>query len=608
MKVFLYARKSTDDEERQMLSIDAQMNELREYARKESLTIAREFVESMTAKEPGRPIFNDMLRLVERGEADALLAWHPDRLARNSVDGGRIIYLVDTGKLTALKFPTFWFENTPQGKFVLNMAFGQSKYYSDALSENVRRGMREKIRRGVYPHKPPLGYLNEPRLRTIEVHQQKAPLLRRLFEAYATGRFNFDQMAELAAKWGLLSHQERPLARSMIPKILSDRFYIGVFDWAGEKYEGTHERLIPQELFDLVQKVLADRGRGRYQTKKQRQPLAFLGLVRCAECGASVTAERQKGHHYYRCTKKLGPCDLRGYVREEALADFMRDEIRRVSISDEWADLMLAQLQVWRRDETDRATAEAQRYKDQLAELDTRVNRLLDVFLDGSITREDYAGRKAEFLNEKAKRRGKLTEIEAKGNCWLEPLENFVKAANQAEKTAFSDDLAAIRDFFQKIGSNLYLYKPEADEITDEEKTRTLSELAGNLNDQDARRGGLAARADHTTPEAASPILSPSSLSKSLPDRAKVSPSGFFVVPSSESETAAANAAARVSRVAGRSSPCRVTSRGNASPRLRVEFPGPWGIWAEMPRNKKWSGRRDLNPRLQGPKPCALPV
>ena len=125
MKVFLYARKSTDDEERQMLSIDAQLNELREYARKESLTIAREFVESMTAKEPGRPVFNDMLRLVERGEADTLLAWHPDRLARNSIDGGRIIYLVDTGKLTALKFPTFWFENTPQGKFVLNMAFGQ---------------------------------------------------------------------------------------------------------------------------------------------------------------------------------------------------------------------------------------------------------------------------------------------------------------------------------------------------------------------------------------------------------------------------------------------------------------------------------------------------
>ena len=94
---------------------------------------------------------------------NGFMAWNPDRLARNSVDGGRIIYLLDIGKLKALKCPTFWFEDTPQGK-LLNMAFGQSKYYVDALSENVRRGMRQKLRRGEFPGKPPVGYLNHPRL------------------------------------------------------------------------------------------------------------------------------------------------------------------------------------------------------------------------------------------------------------------------------------------------------------------------------------------------------------------------------------------------------------------------------------------------------------
>ena len=126
MNVFLYARKSTDEDDRQMLSIEAQLTELREFAKKEGLNIVREFVESMTAKTPGRPVFNEMMADLERGKADGILAWHPDRLARNSVDGGRIIYAVDTGKLQALKFPTFWFENTPQGKFMLNIAFGQS--------------------------------------------------------------------------------------------------------------------------------------------------------------------------------------------------------------------------------------------------------------------------------------------------------------------------------------------------------------------------------------------------------------------------------------------------------------------------------------------------
>src|SRR3989338_8115649 len=134
-KCFLYARKSTDEADRQVLSIEAQLFELRQYAKRESLVIVREFVESKTAKMPGREVFNAMLAGIEEGgEAAGILAWHPDRLARNSIDGGRIIYMVDTGKILTLKFPTFWFDPTPQGKFMLSIAFGQSKYFVDNLS------------------------------------------------------------------------------------------------------------------------------------------------------------------------------------------------------------------------------------------------------------------------------------------------------------------------------------------------------------------------------------------------------------------------------------------------------------------------------------------
>ncbi|MCK4806543.1 MAG: recombinase family protein, partial [Candidatus Aegiribacteria sp.] len=145
MRYYLYARKSSDREERQMLSINAQLSELREFALKERLTIEQEFIETQTAKDPGRPVFNAMMTSIESGEVTGIVAWHPDRLARNSIDGGRIIYALDTGKLKSLKFPTFWFEDTPQGKFMLQIAFGQSKYYVDNLSENVRRGLREKV-------------------------------------------------------------------------------------------------------------------------------------------------------------------------------------------------------------------------------------------------------------------------------------------------------------------------------------------------------------------------------------------------------------------------------------------------------------------------------
>jgi len=123
---FLYARKSTDVEDKQVLSIEAQLHELREYALRENILISAEVVEKQSAKYPSRPLFNKMLDEIEKVGGN-ILSWNPDRLARNSVDGGRIIYLLDTGKLASLKFPTFWCDNTSQGKFMLNMAFGQSK-------------------------------------------------------------------------------------------------------------------------------------------------------------------------------------------------------------------------------------------------------------------------------------------------------------------------------------------------------------------------------------------------------------------------------------------------------------------------------------------------
>jgi len=129
-KYFIYTRKSTDTEDRQVRSLADQLSELRELARKEQLEVVDTFIEKQTAKVPGRPVFAEMIECIEKGEASGILAWHPDRLARNSVDGGRVIYLVDTGKITDLKFPTFWFDSTPQGKFMLSIAFHRANTIS----------------------------------------------------------------------------------------------------------------------------------------------------------------------------------------------------------------------------------------------------------------------------------------------------------------------------------------------------------------------------------------------------------------------------------------------------------------------------------------------
>ena len=188
-KFFIFARKSTDSEDRQIRSIADQLAELRELAKKENIDVVDTLVEKQTAKKPGRPVFAEMLKRIEAGEATGILAWHPDRLARNSVDGGQIIYLVDTGIIKELKFPTFWFDPTPQGKFMLSIAFGQSKYYIDNLSENIKRGHRQKLKNGLWPQMAPLGYLNNKETKQIYVDKEKSPLIKKAFEAYATGKY-----------------------------------------------------------------------------------------------------------------------------------------------------------------------------------------------------------------------------------------------------------------------------------------------------------------------------------------------------------------------------------------------------------------------------------
>jgi len=311
MRYLVYCRKSSEDEDRQVQSIDSQERELtRLFSEEGGIEIVDTLKEAQSAMTLGRPVFNDALARIERGEAEGLIAWAPDRLARNSVDGGRVVYLLDTGKLKDLKFATFTFENTPSGKFMLSILFGQSKYYSDALSENVRRGIKTKLENGWLPNMAKIGYLNDPISRTIVPDPERFPLIRQIWEMMLSGTRSVEEIRQIMVDRGLRTLPRkreggRPLPGSAIYRILTNPFYAGMIPWKGRVYPGRHNAVVSMDEFEAVQRVL----RRPAPARPRKLDFAFTGLIKCGECGYSITAEEKRNrfgstYTYYHCSKR----------------------------------------------------------------------------------------------------------------------------------------------------------------------------------------------------------------------------------------------------------------------------------------------------------------
>ena len=459
MKYFLYARKSTEDEERQVMSIEAQLAELADFAKRENISIAEQFIESKSAKKPGRSVFNSMIeKIYASKKLIGILAWHPDRLARNSVDGGQIIYLIDINKIASLRFPTFWFEPTPQGLFMLQVAFGQSKYYSDNLSENVKRGIRQKLRRGEYPNLAPFGYVNNPKTRNIEPDLIEAKFVKIAFEEFATGKHSYKSLSERLEFLGVVGKHGKPLCKSMLHRMLTNKIYLGIISHNGESYEGGFPSIVSLATFEAVQKVLKRQSRPR--KSKKRHDFPFIGLLNCGECGGAITAQYAKGnggiYRYYRCTKKMGRCSQK-YLREDLVVEQLKNRLQNVAICDDWKEKMLAKVSIWENETKLSSQSFAQKFDEQNKEVEMKLDKLVNAFLDGSIEKEIYLVKKDELIKTKTNLQEKRSAFGRKGNNWVEPLRNWIKDANHAEKLALSKDFLEIKSFVEKIGTNRHL-------------------------------------------------------------------------------------------------------------------------------------------------------
>ena len=457
MRYFLYARKSTDEPDRQILSIEAQLAELRDYAQKNGLPVVREFIESKTAKEPGREIFNDMVAQMEQGAAQGIVAWHPDRLARNSIDGGRLIYLVDTGKITALKFPTFWFDPTPQGKFMLSIAFGQSKYYVDNLSENVHRGLRQKLRNGTWPGRAPLGYVNDLETKTIAPDKDRVEFVRKTFELYASGNYSLAELRRVMNGAGLIGGRQRgALSISNYQYVLQNPIYYGLMRFRGELYEGNHKPLITKALFDKCQEMFKRKSKPQAKKGKTMKPFVYRGAFRCASCGCFITTETQKGHNYLHCTKRKQPCS-EPFVREEEVDKQVRGLLKGVSFPPALAAEALHNINKEESEAAQAGARAAQNLRDKLVILTDQLGQLLDLVLQGTIDQSEYVVKKAQLVNEKKEIENKLAAFAREGSKRFEPLKRFYELCVDVGESAVSGSPADNLQKLKNIGSNLII-------------------------------------------------------------------------------------------------------------------------------------------------------
>ncbi len=456
---FLYARKSTEEDDRQVASIGAQLAELRALADARGIVITRMFEECRSARHPGRPVFTEMMREIERNPVQGILCWKADRLARNAIDGGQVVYALDCERVGEILCPGRVFKNTSDDKLLLGMEFTMSKKYVDDLSDNVRRGNRAVLSSGRVPGNVPLGYLKELPLdrtrgrgagRTVP-DPERFPLVRQIFQKFLAGTSTLTELQRFAEnKLGLRSRgnrkfPERAISLAMVRDILTNPFYMGLIQFGDDVYPGDHEPMVTKGEFDEVAELLHRRDRPR----PSRRSFVYRGLVSCG-CGRGTTAEihtKRSGlsFTYYRCSRRVkepGVCS-KPFLSERALEERVMDAIVDLAVPERFVKMALARLATLEQKDAKGVLAARVARERELAEKGRELERLTTLCLRGAIDENEFVATKTTLLAERqqlaARLAGPPPEVVA-----IRKLREVLVAATEAPK-AFAEGTAEER-------------------------------------------------------------------------------------------------------------------------------------------------------------------
>ena len=505
IKYFIYCRKSSEQEDRQILSLDSQEHELTRYAKEAGLQIVRIFRESASAHTAGRAKFNEMLKGIEAAEANGIIVWDESRIARNSLDGGRVIYMIDLCEIIEIHKPGKIYKNTPDDKSWLGMLFTMSKKDSDDKGVNVKRGLKAKAEKGWLPSGAKPGYMNdkyaEKGNKTIRNDPERFPLIRKCWEHMLTGAYTPAQILGLLNdEWGYTTPVRKsiggkPMCRSQIYTMFADPFYYGYFEYpvgSGTWHKGAHESMITKAEFDKVQVLIHRPG----SPKPKHKDFAHTGLMRCGECRAFITAEEKwhvicpecrykftansrsdcpkcrkaiedmdhpvtRHYIYYHCTKRKNPNCTQGSIQEYKLEEQIDAYLSKIGITEEFKHWAIKHLNELNDQETESRNASLsllqQQHKDCIKKLDNLLALKISINnADGSLlTDEEFKQQKQILQAEKARLEELLGDTNGRIDRWMETAEKAFNFAVHARHWFAHGAWQEKREIMVAIGSNL---------------------------------------------------------------------------------------------------------------------------------------------------------
>jgi len=468
IKYFLYARKSSESEDRQIQSIDDQINRLKQLAIDLNLDIKKIYTESKSAKKPNnRPLFDEVIQKIENGEANGILCWQINRLSRNPIDSGKLQWLLQQNILKSIQ--TIDRHYLPDDNaLLLSVESGIANQFIIDLRKNTKRGVDSKLEKGWLPNLAPLGYLNDKENKTIVKDPKRFNLIRKMWDLMLTGNYTPPKILEIVnEEWGFKTRKFKryggnELSRSGIYKIFTNLFYTGLFNWNDKQYQGKQKTMISIEEYDRVQILLGRKGKPR----PKKHQFAFTGFIRSGECGCLHTAETKtkiikstgeiKKYTYYHCTRKKKDinCSQRKSIRENKLKIQVEKELERYTILPEFLEWALEGLSKKNNTEIeDRTKIYEMRHK-SLVSTQKQLDNLTKMRYRELIDDKTFIKERNSLQIKISQLKTNLRETESRAEQWLELTEKTFRFATYARQAFIKGGLEVKKEILMALGQN----------------------------------------------------------------------------------------------------------------------------------------------------------